>query len=241
MNRTRGYHIFLVVIFTLVWIWAVINPIYRFDWFMENVLIFIFVPIILLLAKYFKLSNISYTFITLFLILHVIGSHYTYAEVPFGYFLQNLLGSSRNMYDRLVHFAFGLLWFYPLREVLMRVSKTKGIWAYYFPLDIVVAFSAIFELFEWGAVMVSSPTAGMAFLGAQGDIWDAQKDMFMALIGAIVTMIATLLVNLKFNRKLKKELKDSLKIPKGDKPLGEVRLMEMLRNEERKFTKRFKK
>src|SRR3989338_10588127 len=103
------YKLFLLAVFLVVWGWAAINPSYRHDWLLENYLVFIFVPIILIAGRYFKLSNVSYTLITIFMCLHVIGSHYTYAEVPFGYLLQSWLGADRNMYDRLVHFTFGLL------------------------------------------------------------------------------------------------------------------------------------
>src|SRR3989338_9768449 len=109
MKKGNWYKVFLSVIFLIFWIWAAINPVYPADWLIENYLVFIFVPLIILSGIYFRLSNLSYTLITIFMILHVIRSHYTYAEVPFGYFLQSLFHESRNMYDRLVHFSFGLL------------------------------------------------------------------------------------------------------------------------------------
>src|SRR6185436_20181532 len=123
------YHFFLISAFFLVWVWAAINPFFPHDWFLENQLVFIFVPVILLLGRYFKLSNLSYTLITIYMILHVIGSHYTYAEVPFGSQLQDWFGGERNMYDRLVHFSFGFLLAYPIREVFMRIAKAKGFWS----------------------------------------------------------------------------------------------------------------
>jgi len=135
--------------FVAVWVWAAINPSYRHDWLLENYLVFIFIPIIVLTGRYFKLSDASYTLITVFMILHVIGSHYTYAEVPFGYTLQNWLGASRNMYDRLVHFSFGFLLAYPIREVFLRVTRVKGFWGYYLPFDVTLAFSAVYEIIEW--------------------------------------------------------------------------------------------
>ena len=109
------FKIFLFVAFLAAWIWAAIHPIYPHDWLLENYLVFIFVPVILLLGVYFRLSNLSYGLITIFMILHVIGSHYTYVEVPFGYTLEKWLHADRNMYDRLVHFSFGFLLAYPLR------------------------------------------------------------------------------------------------------------------------------
>src|SRR3990167_3240591 len=158
----------LFVIFLGVWLWAAINPVYPDDWLLENLLVFIFVPIIFFTGKYFKLSNVSYTLITIFLVLHVIGSHYTYSEVPFGDTLQHWLGADRNMYDRLVHFSYGFLLAYPVREVFMRISQAKGFWSYYLPLDLVAASSALYEIVEWLVARNVDPAAGLAFLGSQG-------------------------------------------------------------------------
>ncbi len=167
------YHYFLIICFLVVWVWAAINPVYPHDWLLENYLVFIFVPIIILLGHYFKFSKVSYTLITIFMILHVIGSHYTYAEVPFGYTLQDWFGADRNMYDRLVHFLSGFLMFYPAREIFIRLAKVKGFWSYLLPIDLWGSFSAIYEIIEWRTAVKVSPTAGLAFLGTQGDIWDA--------------------------------------------------------------------
>jgi putative membrane protein len=227
MKKGDWYKIFLIVIFVAVWIWAAINPIYPHDWLLENYLVFIFVPLIIITGIYFRLSNVSYTLITIFMILHVIGSHYTYAEVPFGYALQNLFGASRNMYDRLVHFSFGFLLAYPVREVFMRLAKVKGFWSYYFPLDLTLAFSALYEIIEWIAAASVSSAAGIAFLGAQGDIWDAQKDMLMAGLGALIAMLIILFINMYYNKNFWKEMRESFKIKKGDEPLGEVALGRM--------------
>jgi len=191
--------------------------------------VFIFVPIILISGRYFKLSLLSYTLITLFMILHVIGSHYTYEHVPFGYTLQHWFGSNRNMYDRLVHFSFGFLLAYPIREVFMRVTKVKGIWSFYLPLDLVLAFSAVYEIIEWLTAARVDAAAGLAFLGSQGDIWDTQKDMLVAGIGAVVAMSIIFVINAIYNQNFAKEIKDSFKIQKGDRPLGEQRLKEWLK------------
>jgi putative membrane protein len=230
MKKGSWYYWSLLIVFLAVWIWAAINPVYREDWLLENYLVFIFVPIILLVGFYFKLSKISYTLITVFMILHVIGSHYTYAEVPFGYILQAWFGSSRNMYDRLVHCCFGLLLAYPIREVFVRVTKAKGFWSYWFPIELVLAFSAVYEMIEWLTSIHSDPSAGLAFLGAQGDVWDTQKDMAMAGIGSVITMIFVFGINLLFKGKtIWREMIDSFKIQKNDSPLGEIALAKMVR------------
>ncbi len=228
MNASVKYKIFLFIVFLAFWIWAAINPLYRDGWLLENYLVFIFVPLIVIAGLYFKLSDLSYTLITIFMILHVIGSHYTYAEVPFGFALQEFFGSSRNMYDRLVHFMFGLLLAYPLREIFVRISKVKGFWGYYLPIELTLAFSALYEIIEFLAAITVDPQAGLAFLGTQGDIWDAQKDMLAAGIGALISMFIILLVNLFLNKNFSNEFKESFKIKKDDNPLGEIALKKLL-------------
>jgi putative membrane protein len=218
----KKYHFGLIIAFSIVWVWSAINPVFPHDWLIENYLIFFFVPLILIFGYYFKLSKVSYTLITLFLILHVIGSHYTYSEVPFGDTLQNWLGAERNMYDRMVHFCFGFLLFYPVREVFMRLAKVEGFWAYLLPIDLVGSLSAIYEIVEWLAVRaVSNPAAGVAFLGSQGDIWDAQKDMLMALTGSAVAALIVIGINWYGRKNFWKEMKKSFMLPRGDHMLGE--------------------
>ena len=213
------YRWILLVLFVLIWTWAAIKPKYPHDWLLENYLVFVFVPIILLISRYFKLSDLSYTLLTLFFILHVVGSHYTYAEVPFGYTLQEFIGANRNMYDRLVHFSFGFLLAYPIREFFMRIVKVKGFWSYYLPFDVTLSFSAAYEIIEWLAASNVDEAAGIAFLGAQGDIWDAQKDMLMAAIGAFLAMLIIALINIKHNNNFAKEIKESFKPDDNDEIL----------------------
>jgi putative membrane protein len=188
------YRLFLMVTFVVVWIWAAVHPVYPDDWLLENYLIFLFVPIILVLSRAFRLSDLSYTLITLFLCMHVIGSHYTYSEVPFGFTLQEWFGSDRNMYDRLVHFGFGLLIAYPIREAFYRVADARSYWGDAFPVVLVLACSASYEILEWLTAANVDPAAGLAFLGAQGDVWDGQKDMFLAGLGAVLAMLVVTLM-----------------------------------------------
>jgi putative membrane protein len=227
------YRVSLICAFAAVWVWAAIKPVYPHDWLLENYLVFIFLPLILISGRYFKLSDLSYTLITLFMILHVIGSHYTYAEVPFGETLKQWLGAERNMYDRLVHFTFGFLLAYPMREVFLRLSKVKGFWGFYLPLDVTLSFSALYEIIEWGIAQKVAPGAGIAFLGSQGDIWDAQKDMTMAGIGALLAMIIIGVINWKWNPDFGREFREGFRIQKGDRPLGEEKLKEWLRRSRR--------
>lgn len=238
MEKGDSYKIFLIVIFLGVWIWAAINPKYPDTWFLENLLVFAFIPLLFIMGYFFKLSNISYTLITIFMILHVIGSHYTYGETPLGYILQEIFHSPRNMYDRVVHFSFGLLFYYPIREILIRLGKLKGTWALYFPIDIVLAFSAVYELIEWFVMESISSGAGQAFLGSQADIWDAQKDILNAFVGSIAAMIVVFVVNHSFNKKFWGEIKESMKLQKGDKPLGEFKILQWFKEKEEKFIKK---
>lgn len=230
------YHGFLLVVFAAVWTWAAIEPRYPHDWLLENYLVFIFVPLILLTGRYFRLSRVSYTLITAFMTLHVVGSHYTYAEVPFGYTLQAWFGAERNMYDRLVHFCFGLLLAYPMREVFLRVVKTRGVWGYWFPVELALAFSAVYEIIEWVVALQVAPAAGLAFLGAQGDVWDAQKDMLLAAVGATVAMCGVALVHWRYDPAFVAELRASLRIGRRDAPLGEESLKKLLNDAPRDGT-----
>lgn len=229
MKKVDWYLVFLVAVFLAAWIWAAIDPKYPSAWLLENYLVFIFVPLILIAGYFFRLSRVSYTLITVFMVLHVIGSHYTYAEVPFGYMLQDWFGASRNMYDRLVHFSFGFLLAYPIRELFMRLGNARGFWAYWFPAELTLAFSAIYEIIEWLAAVVVDPNAGLAFLGTQGDIWDAQKDMLVAGIGALIAMFVTGIINSIFKRDFAQDFASSLKPRKGI--LGEVELGRMIRSQ----------
>ena len=225
------YQKFLLAAFATVWVWAAIEPKFPHDWLLENYLVFAFVPAILLMGRYFRLSSLSYSLIALFMTLHVVGSHYTYAEVPFGYTLQAWFGSERNMYDRLVHFSFGLLMAYPLRELFLRVARTRGVWGYWFPMELVLAFSALYEVIEWLVAARVDPSAGLAFLGAQGDVWDAQKDMLLAGLGATLAMLLVALVHWRTNPDFMRELRDSLKTGHDDRPLGEDALGDMLKRQ----------
>ncbi len=224
----QKYHWFLVLAFAAVWVWSAINPVFPHDWLLENYLVFIFIPIILGLGYYFRLSKVSYTLITIFMVLHLIGSHYTYEHVPFGYTLQHWFGESRNMYDRLVHFSCGFLMFYPIREVFMRLAKVRGLWSYILPIDLWGSFSAIYEIIEWQAAKNADPLSGIAFLGSQGDIWDAQKDMLMALIGACIASLIVLIINMIYKKDFWQDMKESIKIPKDDHILGEEELKRMI-------------
>jgi putative membrane protein len=231
MPQTNGfssYQIFLLATFVIAWIVLAIHPSYRQDWLLENILVFVLVPLGLLVVRYFRLSNFSYTLITLFLLLHIVGAHYTYEKVPFGYLISDWFGAQRNPYDRIVYFSFGFLLAYPIREMFLRIASVRGFWGYLLPLDVTLSCSALFEIFEWLAAAVVNPSAGLAYLGSQGDIWDAQKDMGVAGLGALITMVLIALVNWRYDAGFWSELRESLRV-KSQMPLGEVKLRELIR------------
>jgi putative membrane protein len=180
--------------YALVWVVTAIHPLDRHDWMLENILVVAALALLIGTYRRFPLSDLSYLLITLFMTLHAMGAHWTYAEVPFGFRLQHAFGLARNPFDRIVHFSFGLLLAYPIREVFLRVANARGFWAYYLPLDVTLAFSAVYEIMEMVVAKLVSPGTGDAWLGTQGDIWDSQMDMSMAAIGALVCMTVTAIV-----------------------------------------------
>jgi putative membrane protein len=214
-----------LIAYSIVWVLAAINPVYPDDWLLENVLAIIGVAFFVITYRAFPLSNLSYIPLTIFMILHAIGAHYTYAETPIGDWMAPIFGWERNNFDRVVHFLFGLLLAYPMRELYYRIIGSRGIWGIVLPIDVMISLSAIYELVEWAATVVVAPEAGAAFLGAQGDPWDAHKDMALASLGACITMGITFVVNLKLNPDFRDECRESLRI-KRRQPLGERKLAE---------------
>jgi putative membrane protein len=215
--------------YAIVWVVMAIKPVYFDDWLLENILALLGVAFFVFTYRSFPLSNISYIPLTIFMIMHAIGAHYTYAETPIGDWLKPLLGWERNNFDRVVHFSFGFLLVYPVRELYYRIVGARGIWGIILPVNVVVSFSAIYELFEWGAAVIVDPSAGVAFLGAQGDPWDAQKDMALASLGAAITMTITFVTVWIANPDFRTECRESLRI-KRRQPLGERKLAEYKQN-----------
>jgi putative membrane protein len=231
------YPMIMLILFLLfAGAWA-IGPVDRSDWMLENALTLLAVVGLIVSYHWFPLSNISYTLIFIFLCLHTVGAHYTYSLVPyndwtrrlFGRSLNDLFGVQRNYYDRLVHFSFGFLLAYPIRELFMRVAGARGFWGYYLPLDLTMSFSMLYELIEWAAAVHFGGDLGVAYVGAQGDPWDAQKDMAMATLGAMVSMCIVALINWKFDRNFGAELRDSLRVNDLG-PLGEHKLRELFKS-----------
>lgn len=184
----------LLLWYGLVWIWSAIEPVNRRDWLLENLLALTGIALLVLTYRRFRFSKISYCLMAVFLTLHAIGAHYTYAEVPFGFWLKDAFALNRNPFDRIVHFSFGALLVYPMREILVRAAHVKGLWSYYLPASAILAQSGLFEVLEAIVAIIVSPELGTMYLGAQGDGWDAQKDMMSAFTGALLTLLATRLM-----------------------------------------------
>ncbi|HEX7980182.1 MAG TPA: DUF2238 domain-containing protein, partial [Gemmatimonadaceae bacterium] len=154
-------------------------------WVLEVFPIFIALPILVATAKHFPLTPLAYRLLFVHALILMVGGHYTYAKVPLGFWVQDALHLGRNHYDRLGHFAQGFVPAIIAREVLLRRSPLqRGKWLFFIVTCICLAISASYELIEWLAALLGGSSAD-AFLGTQGDVWDTQWDMFMALVGAL--------------------------------------------------------
>jgi len=190
MSKNKSLFLPIAVgVYLILWIALAISPRDRGDWFLENLLIFISVAVLAITYRWFQFSNASYLLILIFLAFHTIGAHYTYAKVPAGFWLQHWLHLSRNHYDRVIHFAFGFLLVYPMAEVLARSARVKEIWAPWLAAAALWALSSFFEIVEAVIAMIVRPDLGAAYLGTQGDIWDAQKDMACAFVGSVIVAV----------------------------------------------------
>ncbi len=218
MSR-KAYLWLLGGIYTVWWVAMAIAPKYRDDWLLENVLVVLAVGLLVFTYKSFPLSRVSYTCIFVFMMLHTLGSHYTYSEVPYDEWFPVFEGG-RNHFDRLVHFLYGLLLAYPIREMFLRIGNVSGFWGYFLPLDLTMSTSMLYELIEWGAAEVVGGELGAAYLGTQGDIWDAHKDMALAALGALIAMTVIYLINRRMQRDFANEWAESIRV-KRRKPLGE--------------------
>lgn len=190
------YPLTLLALFVLLWIALAIAPVFRKDWLLENMLVFISIPLFVLTARLLRFSNFTYSCLFVFFSLHAIGAHYTYALVPYdewfraltGGTLNELLGFERNHFDRLVHFLYGLLLAPAAVEIFAHYGRYPRSWAYLFPFLFMASHACIYEVIEWGAAIVFGGDLGMAYLGTQGDVWDGQKDMLLAMTGSAITI-----------------------------------------------------
>lgn len=227
----QKYVSLLAVLLAILWAPLAIDPFDRQDWLLENVLSVLALATLAATYRSFPLSRISYTLIFLFLCLHTVGAHYTYAQVPYddwwraltGTTFNEMVGWQRNNFDRVVHFCYGFLLVYPIRELFLRVAGVRGFWGYFLPLDLTMSTSMLYELIEWLAAEFFGGDLGVAYLGTQGDVWDAHKDMALASLGALISMSVTAYINSRIRRDFAQEWNESLRI-KSRVPLGEEAL-----------------
>jgi putative membrane protein len=172
-----------------VLVWSAIAPHDRLTWFLEIAPLVVAVPLLGLTWRRFPLTPLVYVLIALHAVILMVGGHYTYAEVPVGFWVQQALGLARNHYDRLGHFAQGFVPAMIAREVyLRRTPLRRGGWLFFLVTCTCLAISAFYEFTEWWAALAGGDSA-TAFLGTQGDVWDTQWDMFLAFLGSLAAQL----------------------------------------------------
>jgi putative membrane protein len=187
----------LLALYAPIWLALAISPVSRADWLLENLLVFVALPILVATSHRLRFSNAAYTCLFVFFVLHSIGAHYTYSLVPYdrwwttltGHSLSELFGWQRNHYDRLVHLLYGALMLPAAVEIFARYAPPRGVWRWLMPVLFLISHSAIYETVEWIAAMIVAPDLGSAYLGTQGDEWDAQRDMALAAAGSVLSML----------------------------------------------------
>ena len=189
MDPTRKEPQVLLALAAAALIVSRIGPYDPLTWFLEIVPILIIAPVLVVTSRNFPLTPLLYRLLFLHALILILGGHYTYARVPVGYWFQDLLDLSRNHYDRLGHLAQGFIPAILVREILLRRSPlVRGKWLFFMTVSVCLAFSAFYEFTEWWAALAGGESAEN-FLGTQGDIWDTQWDMFLALVGAITSQL----------------------------------------------------
>ncbi len=187
----------LLIIYIVLFIILALNPFDREVWFAENMTI---LPIVILLVILYwrgiRFSALSYILMSFLIFMHTIGGHYTFERVPFDY-VDNVIGSARNNYDRVAHFTVGFYAFPLMEYLMMKKIVSSRTAAFFFSLFTIMSVAAAYELFEWWYVTSQDPTAGAAVLGSQGDIWDAQKDMLSDTLGGIFAAVLFLITRKK--------------------------------------------
>jgi putative membrane protein len=167
---------------------SAIGPHDYFTWFLEVAPVLVAIPVLVLTRHRFPLTPLAYRLIFVHALILMVGGHYTYAEVPAGFWVRDALGLARNHYDRLGHFAQGFVPAVVAREVLARRVGLRRGWLFFLATCFCLAFSALYELIEWWTALLTGEAA-TAFLGTQGDPWDTQWDMFLALVGAVLAQL----------------------------------------------------
>jgi putative membrane protein len=187
-RENRFLH-YLLAAFAAWMLYAASRPVRSFDFWLENALALTFVTILAVTYRQLALSDLSYALIFVYLCLNEWGAQYKYTTVPLGEWVKPALDTSRNHYDRLMHFAYGLLLAYPMQEWFVRSARARGWFRYFLPLQFTLACSAVYELLEAMLATVLTPARGAEFVGMQGDLWDAQKDIALAGLGSALALL----------------------------------------------------
>ena len=197
LSRLRVAQLVLVVIAAVALSW---NPKYPQDQLLQHIPTVLSVVLLIATARCIPLSNLSFSLLVAFLLLHIFAARWVYTFVPYDDWVERLFGFrpsqrfgwERNHFDRLVHFFFGLLTFVPFREIYGRIARPARGFASWFAVELILAASAAYELIEWGMAMLFAPDVAHRYLGQQGDAWDAHKDIALALAGALIAwLVAT--------------------------------------------------
>ncbi len=178
----------LFSLFLTIWVILAVSPSYRGIWISENILTVIFICFLIATYKKFRFSNLSYSLFFIFLVLHTIGSHYSYTEMPLFNLVRDYFSLTRNHYDRFIHFLFGVLFFIPAYEFISKKLKVSGFWLFLLAFLAITALKSIYEIFEWIYLLYTKDELiGTHFLGMQGDQWDAQKDIALGMLGSAIS------------------------------------------------------
>ncbi|MFC9540361.1 DUF2238 domain-containing protein [Lysinibacillus sp. NPDC056959] len=204
-DNHRKIHVILLLIVLIIFVWSVIKPVSYLDWLAEVSPAVVAIIIVVAIYNKFRLTTLSYFIIALLSILTFIGGHYTYSEVPLFNWIKEEFHLKRNDYDRFGHFLKGLMAIV-IREILIRKTPlVKGAWLTGITISIMLAIASLYEIIEWLSTKISKGGKGAKdFLGMQGDRWDAQWDMFLALIG---TLLALLLFTKLHDKLLRRQTK----------------------------------
>lgn len=188
LRRTHAVQTVCLLLFSLGFAVSAIGPRYRAPWVLEHLPTAIVLPLVIYCARRGVFSVRSIVQITIFGFVHLYGAHYTYANTPLGFALRDALHLSRNHFDRIAHFAFGLLWLRPIRELAF--PRPYGFMRELLvSCGLIAGVSLLYEQIEWISAVIADPNASIAFLGAQGDIWDAQKDATAASLGSVIGLL----------------------------------------------------
>lgn len=192
-RRNRFLHLLLLGSAAAIGL-SLYQPAMIVDWLLENLLVLVMFLALAFSYRRLPLSDLSYLLIFFFLCAHEWGANHKYADVPLGEWMKVWLATDRNHYDRVMHFVFGLFLAYPVQEIFLRTGGRANAWSYWIPVEASLAFGALYEMLEWIVASIVSPNAGEAFVGMQGDMWDAQKDLALGAVGAVIAMALVFLL-----------------------------------------------